>query len=132
MSLKYHPNRADVLICDFSLGGFIPPEMVKVRPVVVMSRRIKTGTCVVVPLSGTEPDNLKPWHHEITPRSLPGIWATRTMWAKCDMVCSVALKRLDRIKTHVDGNRTYRAGKLGEANMLAISAGLRSVMVLGD
>ena len=35
MTLPYFPRRGEVLICDFD-SGFLPPEMVKKRPVVVV------------------------------------------------------------------------------------------------
>jgi mRNA interferase MazF len=44
-----------ILICDFS-SGFVEPEMVKVRPVVVISpkpRKSIHSLCTVVPLSTT-------------------------------------------------------------------------------
>lgn len=44
-----------VLICDFTTG-FQAPEMVKKRPVVVVSPRRRIGqVCTVVPLSSVAP-----------------------------------------------------------------------------
>ena len=45
-------------MCDVSAGGFKPPEMVKVRPVVVMAKP-KGQTVNVVPLSTTAPDPME-------------------------------------------------------------------------
>ncbi|MFK5246002.1 type II toxin-antitoxin system PemK/MazF family toxin [Glaesserella parasuis] len=39
MALKYQPKEKAVVMCDFS--GFIAPEMVKTRPVVVISKHKK-------------------------------------------------------------------------------------------
>ncbi|MEI6730857.1 MAG: type II toxin-antitoxin system PemK/MazF family toxin, partial [Pseudomonadota bacterium] len=49
MAIKYHPNPGTVLTCDFS--GMIEPEMIKERPVVVISPRLcsRTGLCTIVP-----------------------------------------------------------------------------------
>jgi len=52
MSIPFVPNAGTVLMCDFS--GFVPPEMTKVRHVVVISPRsrrtnLQNGTCLVVP-----------------------------------------------------------------------------------
>jgi len=54
-----------VLMCDFT--GFKPPEMVKQRPVVVVSPRYRrhTGVCLVVPLSTVAPPEIEPHHFEI-------------------------------------------------------------------
>jgi len=50
MSIPYHPEQGTILICDFK--GFIDPEMVKRRPVVVVSPRLRQRgkLCAVVPL----------------------------------------------------------------------------------
>ena len=53
MAINFHPRLGQVLYCDFKTG-FRPPEMVKARPVVVLSRN-HHELCTVVPLSGTEP-----------------------------------------------------------------------------
>ena len=50
--LKFHPEPGTILICDYSTG-FRLPEMVKKRPVVTISPRLKRrdGLITVVPLS---------------------------------------------------------------------------------
>jgi len=52
-------------MCDFT--GFKPPEMVKKRPVVILSPRYRrrTGLCIVVPFSTVEPELIEPHHHRI-------------------------------------------------------------------
>ena len=76
-------------MCDFATG-FKPPEMTKVRPVVVISRSPKRekGHCTVVPLSTVEPIPLERVHREMSPESLPAGVRERT-WAKCDMLYTV-------------------------------------------
>ncbi len=57
MPITFVPDPGDVLMCDFTTG-FQPPEMVKVRKVVVLSPRSRTAmpdTLLVVPLSKTAP-----------------------------------------------------------------------------
>ena len=44
MTLGFHPNAGDIVICDYATG-FKPPEMVKVRPVVVISPRRRSSAC---------------------------------------------------------------------------------------
>ncbi|WP_367003019.1 type II toxin-antitoxin system PemK/MazF family toxin [Escherichia coli] len=54
MVLKYQPSVRSVLMCDFR--GMVVPEIVKVRPVVVVSRNRHNNQLVtVVPISTTEP-----------------------------------------------------------------------------
>ena len=60
-----------LLYCDFSTG-FQPPEMVKRRPVVLISpRRKNAALCTVVPLSTKEPVPIEDYHHRMNPRSVP-------------------------------------------------------------
>ncbi len=51
----------------------------------------------VVPLSTTEPDLLEDHHHALGRNPLPGREAINC-WAKCDMLTTVSLGRLDRYK----------------------------------
>ncbi|MCA8908510.1 MAG: type II toxin-antitoxin system PemK/MazF family toxin [Rhodospirillaceae bacterium] len=106
MPLTYSPRPGTIVMCDFT-SGFRPPEMVKKRPVVVVSpRRRRSNLVVVVPLSSTKPAPLEPWHHALRASTYPP--ARSQMWAKCDVLNSVGLDRLDRIKTRdAQGNRRY-------------------------
>ncbi|HEY1931692.1 MAG TPA: type II toxin-antitoxin system PemK/MazF family toxin [Acetobacteraceae bacterium] len=129
MPLTFHPGPGAIAICDFS-RGFQPPEMVKVRPVVVISPRRRSGQLVtVVPLSSTAPVPVDPWHYNLPPGAYPP--ARGPIWAKCDMVTTVALERLDRVKTSVDGRRVYRTFQLADADLAAILAGVRAALGLG-
>ncbi|MCB2262482.1 MAG: type II toxin-antitoxin system PemK/MazF family toxin, partial [Candidatus Thiosymbion ectosymbiont of Robbea hypermnestra] len=73
MALTFHPRPGMVLICDFNTG-FKAPEMIKRRPVVVISPRPRRSNqlCTIVPLSTTVPNPVEPFHHRMDPRSLPG------------------------------------------------------------
>jgi uncharacterized protein YifN (PemK superfamily) len=113
MSINFHPAMGSLLMCDFNTG-FKPPEMVKVRPVVVLSNRL-ANVCTVVPLSTTEPNVIEKFHHEMDPISLPGKLAAERTWAKCDMVTTVGFFRLDRYCTgrnKATGRRVYFNGKI--------------------
>jgi uncharacterized protein YifN (PemK superfamily) len=102
MPLTFHPGVGAIVICDFSTG-FRPPEMVKLRPVVIISpRRRRALTVTVVPLSSSMPEIVEPWHYPIAPGVYPP--ARGSLWAKADMVTTVALDRLDRVMTR-DSNR---------------------------
>lgn len=128
MPLSFHPGPGAIVICDFS-EGFRQPEMVKVRPVVVISPRRRIAQLVtVVPLSSTPPALVEPWHYRLPPGVYPP--ARGPIWAKCDMVQTVGLARLDRVKAKIQGQRVYQAFQLGEAELAAILAGVRAALGL--
>lgn len=88
MAIREHPKIGSILMCDFDTG-FVPPEMVKRRPVVVVSPKIaaRPGLCTVVPLSTTPPDPVQQFHCQIDlPDQLPA-WLDRAgVWVKADMM----------------------------------------------
>ena len=132
MPLLFNPEPGMILFCDFDTG-FMPPEMVKNRPVVVISprRRRGTGLCTVVPLSTTRPEPLEPFHHQMDPDSLPGTLSDRPTWAKCDVLATVSLKRMDRIKNiNAEGKARYIARKVTDEDFLAIQDGVRAALLL--
>lgn len=110
MPLQFHPQQGSVLICDYSTG-FILPEMIKRRPVIVISPRPRRSRqlCTIIPLSTTKPSHIEEYHHVLNPLSLPGKFSQIETWAKCDMIATVSLERLDRIKLGRDshGKRIY-------------------------
>ena len=95
-------------MCDFN-HGFKEPEMVKCRPVVILSFR--QGLCTVVPLSTTSPYFIEGYHHKLDPRSLPPILKEEKVdvWVKADHIITISLERMDRIRNGRDskGKRQY-------------------------
>lgn len=70
MALRFYPHPGMLLICDFDTG-FIPQEMVKKRPVVILSPQWQNAqVCRVVPLSTREPHHLLDYHHKMSHVSL--------------------------------------------------------------
>ncbi|MEX0717159.1 MAG: type II toxin-antitoxin system PemK/MazF family toxin [Planctomycetaceae bacterium] len=126
MAITFHPGYGTMLYGSFDHQE--EPEMVKSRPVVVLSRKNSNiRLCTVVPLSGTEPVPLQKWHHKMTFNKLPKQLQTNDWWAKCDCIASVAFFRLDRIRSGRNpntGKREYVAptvyGKDLEAIKLAV------------
>ena len=59
MGIKFPVGIGTILLCDYSRGGFQPPEMVKRRPAIVISPRLphRDGLCTVVPISADQPDH---------------------------------------------------------------------------
>ena len=124
MAITFHPKQGSILMCDFS-NGFMPPEMVKRRPVIVISPVIQArpGLCTVVCLSTTEPDPVMPYHLSlILPEPLPPNWSANNVWVKGDMVYSVSFKRLDfaRLGKDRSGKRLYYRGMLSHDTLQAV------------
>jgi mRNA interferase MazF len=110
MGLQYQPEIGTFVICDFQ--GFIEPEMVKRRPVVIVSPRFKhrDRLCTVVPLSTTEPNIIMPYHYKLKlDEPLPPPYNAPYHWVKGDMFATVSFDRLNlpRSDKKVDGKRQY-------------------------
>ena len=107
MAIKEHPPIGTVLICDFQTD-FRLPEMVKVRPVIVISPKIfgRPGLCTVVALSTTPPDPKMPFHAEISivPK-LPPPWDAEKVWVKGAM----SMLSGSTVWISSDSARTFRA-----------------------
>jgi uncharacterized protein YifN (PemK superfamily) len=129
MALTYYPALGEILLCIYDTG-FVAPEMTKRRPVVVVSPRLRRrGSLVaVVPLSTTAPEQVEPHHCMIRlERPLPSPFDAEVMWAKCDMVATVGLQRLDRFKggrRSGSSARMYLSGSLSREQMIAVRASI--------
>ncbi|MBI3438557.1 MAG: type II toxin-antitoxin system PemK/MazF family toxin [Proteobacteria bacterium] len=111
MALKFHPNPGTILVCKYE-PGFVEPEMVKTRPVIVITPRLRNrdGLCTVVPLSLTEPSPVQNYHCLVQLGvTLPHPWNGNEGWAKADMLATVGFHRLDLIRLGKDheGKRKY-------------------------
>lgn len=121
MAIREHPTPGSIVFCDFT-GGFSVPEMVKRRPVVVLSPKIadRHKLCTVVALSTTAPDPVMPYHRQIDlSPELPGPWGSKGVWVKGDMVNAVGFHRLDlvRLGKGRDGKRRYLYEPQDEKNL---------------
>jgi uncharacterized protein YifN (PemK superfamily) len=95
-------------MCDFS--GFVPPEMTKIRHVVVISPRsrrtnLQNGTCLVVPFSTQPPVHPEPYHVLIARGVYPFFHADKEVWAKANLITHVSFGRLDRVL--IDGRYSH-------------------------
>jgi mRNA interferase MazF len=130
MAITFHPRPGTLLMCDFT--GFKPPEMVKKRPVVVVSRSHRQ-LATVVPLSTVAPCPFEPCHVEMCVGSMPKSLQSQRCWAKCDRVTCVAFCRLDRIMDGKDpktGRRLYVSPPIEAVDLDQIRQALRHVMGL--
>lgn len=125
----FTPKTGHVLMCDFE-RGFVPPEMVKIRPVVVISRTETHGRrlCTVVPLSTTSPEPVLAWHTLLTQNPLPGTPPGTAVWAKCDMLYTVSFDRLDKPHRKTGGKREYLTLKLCSVDLAAVFEGVRAYL----
>ena len=130
MPLTFHPKRGQILMCDFQTG-FRPPEMVKCRPVVVLSDRHRE-LATVVPISTTEPYPIEACHHELAEASMPLPLRGKPHWAKCDMITTVALTRMDRVRARhrhpTTGKRMYFTQAVTSEDLEAITKAVLSVL----
>lgn len=96
--INWQPQPGQILICHFGLG-FRPPEMVKTRPVMVISPKtqIWTKLCIVVPISSLAPDPVQEYHYKL-PKGLVPDKKYKEAWIKGDTVMAVSCNRLDRLK----------------------------------
>ena len=98
MAITYFPRMGEVLMCD--LSGFQPPEMCKVRPVIIVSPRLpdRSEIYAIVPLSLTPPRQPTAYSVLLSRNYNLADPTAPAPWAKCDMLLNIARKRLDRFK----------------------------------
>jgi uncharacterized protein YifN (PemK superfamily) len=129
----YAPQPGAVLICDFSLGTVVGDEMVKKRPVIVVSRKEANNgrLCTVVPLSTTPTVPCPAWHYPMPHLRIPGFKPHPTVWAKTDLVATVSHVRLNKPykRTHGHG-RVYIDLRLDPADLVALRECLRRYLQL--
>lgn len=123
MAIQFHPQRGTILICDFD--GMREPEMVKRRPVVVISPRLRNrGNLVaIVPLSTTHPGDTFPYHFRLCiDPPLPAPYDDPYCWVKGDMVYTVGFHRLflPQLGKDASGKRQTDMRVLGDGDMASI------------
>lgn len=131
MPLYYHPRQGDVLLCDFT-RGFVAPEMVKVRKVIVISPTVTHNRklCTVIPISSTAPEVEQDWHYLLRTNPLPSDGYLQ-LWAKCDMIYTVSFERLDKLHRKTRrGGREYFVPKLTDEDLLGVIAAVKAYLPL--
>ena len=125
MAINEHPPTGTILRCNFD-SGFRVPEMVKTRPVVVISPKISVRhwLCTVVPIGTERPQLIMPYHYELTDIDppLPPPYQDGPNWVKGDMIVAVSFERLDFLRYGKDrsGKRVYRYDVLPDDDIRAI------------
>jgi len=138
MALQYALLPGTIVLCDYDMGGFRPPEMVKLRPAVIVSPRLRhrDGLCAVVPLSGSV-DDARPLDYVVRfdlDQPLPHPFPQQVWWAKCDLIATVGFRRLDMFRTERDqtGKRRYLQPRLPPADLGRVRAGVLFGLGLGS
>ena len=124
MALRYHPKQGTIVLVRFD-KAFRLPEMVKSRPCIVISKRIKQrpDLVTVVPLSTTAPRPVMPYHCEIPVEvDLPKRWSAPSCWVKGDMVYALSFERVDlfNLGRGTDGRRVYQTETVSEETFAAV------------
>jgi|SRR5579875_423709 mRNA interferase MazF len=127
--INFVPPAGQVLLCDFSTG-FQVPEMIKVRPVVVISERNRNRqTCIVVPVSSSLPNDPDAVFVELDQNKYA--FFTQQNWAKCEMVNAVRRGRLYRLRDPVTGRGVdSRQTAIDAADLQLVRAGVRRALGL--
>lgn len=131
MGITFVPDAGDVLMCDFT--GFQPPEMTKIRRIVILSPRSRTrwpDTYLVVPISKTPPSPPENCHFEFKARAYSFFDSTESVWALGNMVTCVKAQRLDRMKINGRHSKAQiRSGDLAAVRKIVLCAlGMDSVL----
>ncbi len=134
MPLMYHPRVGEILVCKYP-SDMKAPEMVKSRPVVVVSPRLKrrSNLVTVVPLSSTEPKFIQDYHYEINiTNPFPEPWNHCPCWAICDHPMTVSFDRVDLMRIGKDkgGKRKYYQHKLDSDDVAGIKLALKAALGL--
>lgn len=127
MPIPFNPRPGQILMCDFT-QGFKEPEMVKKRPVVVLSPAMqgRQGLVTVAALSSVRPDPPRPFHVMLPKAALPqlGEFQVKETWVKGDMIYAVGFHRLNMIRLgkrdQRTGKRVYFTNRLGRERMQEI------------
>ena len=136
MTLRFSPRAGIVAICRFpSPGTAVGAEMVKTRPVIVVSRVLhgRHGVATVVPVSMTPPTEPKRWHVLVPATAMPRGWREKPgdRWAKCDMVVTVSLERLSMsgVRRH-EGRLHYTSAEIDDRTLRQIRHALAYILEL--
>jgi uncharacterized protein YifN (PemK superfamily) len=102
--LKFQPKEGSIVYCDYA--GFVVPEMVKKRPIIVIHKHRHNSKLVcVVPISTTEPIPILDFHIEIEKSFYMEYLNGKKSWVKCDMINTVSLDRLYLVRDKKSGIR---------------------------
>jgi mRNA interferase MazF len=129
MAINFYPRAGQMFMCDFS--GFKVPEMVKPRPVIIVSPRLphRSDIVAVVPTSTTAPKYEYPFCYLLSKNYHPGEPDDIPVWAKADMVMNLGLYRLTCFKI---GRRKYHYPTLTKEDLQGVKMAVLWGLGFGD
>jgi uncharacterized protein YifN (PemK superfamily) len=120
---SFHPKQGHFLICDFD-RGFVTPEIVKIRPVIVISKSDTHHNgrklCTVVAISTAAPNPIHHWHFKLPANINP--LSNTPSWVKCDMIYTVSYERLNKPHKKTNKGREYLSIRISDQNLKTILA----------
>ncbi|MCB1368167.1 MAG: type II toxin-antitoxin system PemK/MazF family toxin [Rhodobacteraceae bacterium] len=121
MPISYHPRAGQILMCRFD--GFKVPEMVKTRPVIVVSPRLphRSEIVSIVPISLTAPKHDLPFNVRLSKNYHPLEEDDLPCWAKCDLLLNLGIWRLDGFKV---GRRKWDSPQLTAEDLSDVKRGV--------
>jgi uncharacterized protein YifN (PemK superfamily) len=95
------PKPGEIYMCDFA--GYVPPEIVKLRRVIILSpSNAGARIALVVPVSTTTPRNPTAVHVKLPGGDVYRCFSTaQEVWVKADLIAHVRFDRLDRVRIPV-------------------------------
>jgi mRNA interferase MazF len=128
MSIDFFPRAGQILVCDFS--GFREPEMCKIRPIIVVSRRLpfRSEIVTVIPISTTAPHREMPFVVRLSKNYHPEEADDLPCWAKCDMVMNIGRFRLNGFKV---GRRRWVTPQATGTDLEAVRHGMMHGLGMG-
>ena len=121
MPISFYPRAGQILVCDFS--GFKEPEMIKKRPVIIVSPKLpyRSEIVTVVPISTTAPIHDHDFVVRLSKNYHPNENDDLPCWAKCDMIMNIARWRLDGFKI---GRRKWATPQASGDDLQAVRDGV--------
>ena len=116
-------------MCDFN--GFVVPEMVKPRPVIVVSPRLphRSEIVAIVPVSLTAPIHSEPFVVRLSKNYNPLEDDALPCWAKCDMLLNISRARLDGFKV---GRRKWETPLISRSDLSVVRHGVLHGLGMGN
>lgn len=135
MPIQFPVRPGTILLCNYATG-FRPPEMVKRRPVIVVSPCLphRDRLCAVAPLSTTAPAREVPYICRLELRiPLPPPFGALVCWAKADVIATMGFDRLDLFRTKRDfsGKRKYLHPRISDDDLRRVRVAVLHGLGLG-
>jgi uncharacterized protein YifN (PemK superfamily) len=95
--LKFQPDKNTIVWCDFQ--GFMVPEIIKKRPVIIIKKHKQNQKLVyVLPISLTVPEVVKPYHYKLPEDFSEKYFKKGDHYVKIDLIYTVSIERLALVK----------------------------------